>query len=56
MAARDAYWTNSDGLVVGFGTREVAGNTASIVSSADGMLEVVLPAGFATEEVASVNA
>ena len=57
MAARDAYWTNSDGLVVGFGTREVAGNTASVVSSADGMLEVVLPIiGTQLEDTDSVTA
>lgn len=57
MAARDAYWTNSDGLVVGFGTREVAGNQASIVSSADGMLEVVLPIiGTQLEDTDSVTA
>ena len=55
--SRDAYWTNEDGLVVGFGTREVAGNHAAVVSSADGMLEVVLPIiGTQLEDTDSVTA
>lgn len=55
--SRDAYWTNSDGLVVGFGTRKVSGNQAAVVNSADGMLEVVLPIiGTQLEDTDSVTA
>ncbi len=40
--SRNATWTNSDGLVVGFGTREVTTSAGAKVSSNDATEQVVL--------------
>lgn len=39
--ARDATWTNSDGLVVGFGTHSVDNNVPGVFPSANGEVTIV---------------
>lgn len=46
--SRDAYWTNADGLVVGFGTREVEKNSAGKVATSGAVEELVLRINDAT--------
>lgn len=39
---RDEIWTNSDGLAVGFGTREVETNAGAVVVAGDGVTRTVV--------------
>lgn len=41
--SRQTYWTNSDGLVVGFGTRTVETNSATAVSTGGARQQLVVP-------------
>lgn len=55
--SREEYWTNQDGLVVGFGTRDVNGKAAHSHYSPDGALIVSLPViGTQLEDTDSVTA
>ncbi len=42
MANKASYWTNSDGLVVGFGRRDVADNIPGTTASAGAVRELVI--------------
>ena len=48
--SRNAYWTNADGLVVGFGTRKITKNAAAKVAKGGAVEQLVVEVDFARLE------
>ena len=46
--ARNAYWTNQDGLVVGFGTRSITKNAGAKIAKGGAVEQIVVEVDLAT--------